>query len=147
MLGRKTYTQDELDHATAAIARQLAAYRKLSKVVADGVADPAADAARAAFEPLFFNNLVLVLDRHFVHRIRPVTGKDTNPLNEVELLADSLIDNDGVLRTGKVVKWVPEQAVTRLHPGDPIALTQAQFGRLSKAFLAEIRERFVAPGA
>jgi hypothetical protein len=33
--------------------------------------------------PLFCNNLMLVLDRRFVHRLRMVTGKAGNPLNEV----------------------------------------------------------------
>ena len=31
MLGRKTYTPEELDHAKKAIDRQLAAYKKLAK--------------------------------------------------------------------------------------------------------------------
>jgi hypothetical protein len=38
-----------------------------------------------AFETLLFNNMILVLDRNFVHRLRMVIGKDGNPLNEVEL--------------------------------------------------------------
>lgn len=33
MLGRKTYTQEGLDHAKAAVAQQLAAYRKLVKAI------------------------------------------------------------------------------------------------------------------
>ena len=34
MLGRKNYTQEELDHCKAAIAQQLAAYKTLVKAVA-----------------------------------------------------------------------------------------------------------------
>ena len=85
MLGRKDYTKEELDHATTAINQQVAAYKKLAKAV-DATDDPKARAALDAFEPLFCNNMTLALDRYFVHRIRPVAGKDTNPLNEVELL-------------------------------------------------------------
>lgn len=33
-----------------------------------------------------------------------VTGKDGNPLNEVEMLSDSLMNNDGVLRGINMIK-------------------------------------------
>ena len=142
MLGRKTYTQDELDHAKTAIARQLAAYGKLVEAV-DAAGDPGAKAALEAFEPLFFNNMTLVLDRWFVHRLRAVAGKDGNPLNEVELLSDSLLSNAGVLRGNNVVKLRAGESVSKLEVGDRIVLGAAQFERLSAAFLAEIETRFV----
>ncbi len=72
MLGRKNYKREELDQCKEAIHKQLAAYKKLVKAI-DGT--------------------TLVLDRYFVHRLRMVTGKDSNPLNEVELLSDSLMNN------------------------------------------------------
>jgi hypothetical protein len=141
MLGRKDYTQEELDNATSAINKQVAAYKKLAKAV-DATADPKAAAALEAFEPLFFNNMTLVLDRSFVHRIRPVTGKDGNPLNEVELLTESLMNNDGVFRGNTVIKYVPEESVLKLNIGDRIRLSAAQFERLAKAFLADIERKF-----
>jgi hypothetical protein len=143
MLGRKTYTQEELDNATAAIVRQLDAYKRLRAAIDGATADPEVAAALEAFEPLLFNNLTLVLDRLFVHRVRIVTGKDGNALNEVELLTDSLMNNDGVLRGNNVVKFVPAQSVLQLEIGDPIGLSAADFERLSEAFLAEIRSRFL----
>ncbi|MDT7743427.1 MAG: hypothetical protein QOE59_2505 [Actinomycetota bacterium] len=36
---------------------------------------------------------LLAPDRRFVHRVRPVAGKDANPLNEVELLVESVLDH------------------------------------------------------
>jgi hypothetical protein len=99
--------------------------------------------ALEAFEPLFFNNMTLVLDRYLVHRLRVVTGKDGNPLNEVELMSDSLMNNDGVLRGNNVIKVIPDQSVLKLNIGDQIRLSAAQFERLCKAFLIEIRSRFL----
>jgi hypothetical protein len=87
--------------------------------------------------------MVLVLDRYFVHRLRQVTGKDANPLNEVELLVDSLMNNGGVLRVSNVIKWIPDQTVLKLKVGDTIQLTAPDFGRLSAAFFADLKRTFV----
>jgi hypothetical protein len=141
MLGRKDYTQEELDHATRAINQQLTAYKKL--LTALNGDDPKVAAAVEAFEPLLFNNMTLVLDRYFVHRLRGVTGKDSNPLNEVELLADSLLNNGGELRGNNVIKYRPEESVLRLELGDPIRISAAEFERLSTAFLADLESKFV----
>jgi hypothetical protein len=135
MLGRKDYTQEELTSCKVAIAAQLEAYRAVE-------ASAAADAL-AAFEGPFFNHMVLALDRYFVHRIRSVSGKDGNPLNEVELIVDSLMLNDGVLRGINVIKYVPGDSVLGLEIGERISLTREQFERLSVAFLAEIERRFM----
>jgi hypothetical protein len=143
MLGRKDYTQEELDHATRAIKQQLAAYKKLVKALGGAGDDPQVAAALHAFEPLLFNNMTLVLDRYFVHRLRGSTGKDGNPLNEVELLADSLINNAGQLRGNNVIKYTPEDSVLKLELGEPIDVSAEQFERLSDAFLAELDAKFV----
>jgi hypothetical protein len=78
-----------------------------------------------------------------VHRLRIVTGKDGNPINEVELISDSLMNNNGVLRGSNVIKYVPEQSVTKLKVGDTIRLTEDDFERLSAAFLDELERKFV----
>ena len=137
MLGRKDYTREEHDHAHAAVDAQLAAYRQLAAMV------PGASDVALAFETALFDNMVLVLDRYFVHRLRVVTGRDCNPLNEVELLADSLMNNGGVLRAGNVVKWVPAKTVLGLAVGDPIRLTADDFERLAAAFFAELEAKFL----
>jgi hypothetical protein len=115
MLGRKAFTQEELDAAREAVA-----------------------------SPHTYNELLLALDRRFVHRVRMVSGKDSNPLNEVELLVESLMNNDGMLRVGTVIKYVPEETVLGLSEGDRIDLDAEQFEKLSKAFLAEIEAKFLS---
>jgi hypothetical protein len=139
MLGRKSYTQEELDSARAAVARQLDAYGSLVDAASGGKVRPVPD----EIEATYFNSMVLVLDRLFVHRLRVVTGKDGNALNEVELLAESLINNKGILRGNNVVKLVPDDSVLKLQVGDPIRLSAVDFERLSSAFLAEIEAKFV----
>jgi hypothetical protein len=74
MLGRKDYSKQELDNATAAINRQVAAYKKLAKAV-EASGDAKAQSALAGFEPLFANSMTMVLDRYFVHRLRQVTAR------------------------------------------------------------------------
>ena len=141
MLGRKTYEKGELDHARTAIQQQTAAHRKLAAALATG-GGPAASALEE-FDRQFFNNLTLVLDRYFVHRIRPVAGKDGNPLNEVELICESLMSNSGIFRGNNVIKYVPAQSVVKLEVGDRIELTADDFDRLSAAFFGELERRFL----
>jgi len=143
MLGRKTYTQDEVDRARSVVEDQLAAYRDLVQAAGTATGRPDAAAVREAFERCFFTNLTVLLDRFFVHRIRPVTGKDGNPLNEVELIVESVIEHGGVMRGNKVIKYVPADSVLGLEDGAPIRLTADDFDRLSTAFLAELERRFV----
>jgi|SRR5947209_6161538 len=142
MLGRKDYTPDELASAQSAVKQQLGAYRKLAKAV-DQTSDPKATAALEALEPVLFNNMALALDRRFVHRLRSVTGKDGNPINELELVSDSLMNNNGSLRGINVIKYVPEDSVLGLDLGDRINLSAAEFERLSKAFFADLEAKYV----
>jgi hypothetical protein len=139
VLGRKDFTHEELDAARASLDVQLAAYRAL----AETVPEPGA-AARDTFEALFCDNLALALDRRFVHRLRTVTGRETNPLSELELVADSLIDNGGVFRTGTVVRYESERSMLGLKPGDRIRMRAEDVERLSHAVLDELEKRFVA---
>ena len=144
MLGRRSYTTKEFDDAHAAIAEQVKAYRAIVKANAGaGAEKKKAAAAIAKFEPLFFNNLLLALDRRFVHRIRAVAGKDANPLNEVELLCTSLMDDDGILTKSTVLKLDPDESATKIQLGERIELTAEQFDRLCAAFFAELKTRFV----
>ncbi|MCU1659024.1 MAG: hypothetical protein JWO57_3680 [Pseudonocardiales bacterium] len=53
MLGRKDYTQEELDHAKTAVDQQLAAYTKLVHAIDNATSDPKVVSALDAFERRF----------------------------------------------------------------------------------------------
>jgi hypothetical protein len=142
VLGRKDYTPDEVSTARKAVEEQIAAYRALAAAV-DATAEPKAVAALAAFEPVLANALVMELDRFFVHRLRAVSGKDGNPLNEVEVLVESLLAGGGALVAHKVIRLRPEGSVLGLAPGEEVRLTVDRFSRLADAFFAELMDRFL----
>jgi hypothetical protein len=60
-----------------------------------------------------------------------------------ELICDSSMDNDGVMRGTNVIRYVPELSVVGIAVGEQIQLTAADFTRLSTAFFAELERRFV----
>ncbi len=72
-----------------------------------------------------------------------VTGKEGNPLNEVEMICDSLLNNNGILRDSNVIKYIPDQSVVKLNVGDKIRITAEEFERLSAAFFAELERKFL----
>lgn len=112
MLCVTTYTKDYVSSCSSKIEAQLAAYRGLVEAARENAGDKSESSAPAAtFESLFFNNLVLVLDRFFVHRARGLEGKDGNPLNEVRLLCDSILQKDGVMTADKTIKYDPAKSV------------------------------------
>jgi hypothetical protein len=131
MLAVTSYPQEFVDQTRARLAAQVAAYN---------------DAARnsLALEAAFFNNLVIVLDRCFVHRVRNAEGKDGNPLNEARVICNSLIENGGVMAADKTIKLEPDQSLLGYAPGDEIKLDAAAFQRLADGFLAEIERRYPA---
>lgn len=83
-----------------------------------------------------------VLDRYFVHRLRIVAGKDCNPLNEVEAICDSVMNNAGIFRAPKLIKNVPDQFVVRLEFGAEIRLTAGEFESLTTSFYADLESKF-----
>ncbi|MCW2751820.1 MAG: hypothetical protein JWR83_2930 [Aeromicrobium sp.] len=128
MLGMKTYPQGHIDACRKRTATQVAAF-------VAGDSSPEAGAA-------FFNNLVIVLDSYFMHRLRGVEGKDGNPLNEVRVLRQSMVENGEIVDADPTIKLNPETSVLGLKVGDTISLTEQDFGRLSEAYFAEIEKRF-----
>jgi hypothetical protein len=148
MLSVSTYSPEHVAASRARVASQIAAYRELAKTAHDRAEpdDAALDAAFAAFEPVFYNNMVLTLDSCFTHRARTQEGKDGNPLNEVRVLCNSLLQNGGVLTADRSINLKPATSVLGYEVGDEINVTEAAFVRLSEAFFAELETRFVQEG-
>jgi hypothetical protein len=71
MLGIRTYTLEYIESCRSRVEADVAAYRQL---VASTHAAAPPDAIEA-FEAAFFNNMVLVLDYLFVHRLRRSKAK------------------------------------------------------------------------
>jgi hypothetical protein len=138
MLGVKTYERDYIDSCRAQMEDMLARYA----AVVDAAGDAWSRAALAELEPKLLNQLVVALDACFVHRIRAIEGKDGNPLNEVRMLAASILQHGAVLTLDKTIKYKLERSVLGIAAGEPIALDPARFAKVLDAFIAEIGARF-----
>lgn len=146
MLCMNNYPQEYIDECRARVASQLAAYRGLVVTAHQQTTDThAVDTAVDTFAPIFFNNLVLVLDNLFIHRTRALEGKDGNPMNEVRVICNSLLNNKGKLLADKSIKLNAAKSVLGLQAGDAINLTEADFVRLSEAFFAAVETVFGMP--
>lgn len=130
MLSVKHYPKDYVDGCRARLRTQLDAY------------DDAG--ASATFRVEFLNNLILVLEQSFVHRMRGNEGKDGNPLNEVRTLAASILTNDAVLTVEPSITYSAERSVLGLDVGDTIAIDLDQFRALADRYFEAIEERFPA---
>ncbi|MQA32161.1 hypothetical protein [Modestobacter roseus] len=135
MLSHSCYSQDHIDARRAAVDDRVAAWRRLSAAVGD-------HAALGEFEPVFFTDLVLVLEGCFVHRGRDVEGEDGNALTEVRVLAASLRSGGRVL-ADRELRYHPGHSVLGHHVGDEIVLREADFVALAKAFFAELEARYL----
>jgi hypothetical protein len=68
MLGVKTYPKAYVKQCRAQIDAELTAYKAIATAAKTSVRD-------RSVRPLFFNNLTVVLDRCFVHRLRGVKAR------------------------------------------------------------------------
>lgn len=129
MLGVKNYSREYIDGCRSRIDADVAAFRAVT-------------GASEEFEHRFFNNLVIVLDAMFVHRLRSVEGKNGNPLNEVRMLNNSMLVNDNIFTADNTIKLKPDNTILRLQFGDAIGLDIAAFVALADAFFAELERLF-----
>jgi len=141
VLGMKKYSKDYIAACRARVDADLGTYRK-----------QVGNAPSKEFEARFFNDQVLLLDYMFVHRLTGIEGKDGNPLNEVRVLCNSLLLNQGRLQVDRLPGWPnsastgmelpPEKSVLKLKVGEEVRLNESDFVRLAKAFFAELEKKF-----
>ena len=145
MLCINKYTQKYIDECRAKITLQLSTYKNLVTAAGKqaGANKVQLNAAVQAFETTFFNNMVLVLDNYFVHRSRTLELKDGNPLNEVRMLCNSMMNNNNKMCADKTIKYDPAKSVLNYKAGDEIKLNKADFVLLFKTFFAEIESKFL----
>ena len=127
------YPQHYIDDCHARMNAQIAAYKNL--ITAASVSNgKAVESAIDTFEPVFFNNLVLMLDQLFVHRSRALELKDGNPLNEVRIVCESLLNNNSKMIASKGIKLDANKSILKYKVGDEIKLSEDDFVQLSEAF-------------
>lgn len=144
MLGVNKYSQKYIDECRSKVDVQLSAYKKLIAAARNKTEkNKFLDSAIESFDPVFFNSMVLVLDAFFVHRIWAVEGKDGNPLNEVRVICNSILNNKNIMDADNTIRMNADKSVLKYKVGDEIELSEAQFAQLSKAFFAEIEKKYL----
>jgi len=129
MLGVKKYPKEYINASRKKVKADVNSFKKYSQ-------------ARGTFEAIFFNNMVLVLETMFMHRLRGQEGKDGNALNEVRMLANSILTNSNKLLADSTIKYNETKAVLKIGLGQEIALSQKDFEKLSDAYFSEIEKKF-----
>jgi hypothetical protein len=145
MLGMRNYTQEYIDRCRSRVDSDLSVYKNLVAAVKNNSAtnETQLNSAIVAFEAVFFNNMVLLLDDFFVHRLRTIEGKDGNPLNEVRVMCDSMMSNNNIMSEDKSINLSPAKSVLKVQFGDEIKLTGADFLLICKASFAEIESKYL----
>ncbi len=129
MPARTAYTSDEIEACRDSCDALLAVWA-------------ANDVEDSTLESLVFVQAVVVLDAWFAHRERDLEGDDGNPMNEVRVIADSVVGNAGTLRVLEPIRWAPERTVLRFAVGDEVEMSANGFERLAAAYLAAIENTY-----
>ncbi|GAB2769038.1 hypothetical protein ACXR8F_13730 [Terrabacter sp. AAH1] len=143
MLGTKEYEPDYVDACRSRVESQVAMFREVAQAARDhGDADVSAlEGALESLEYEYFNNMLIVLEGCFIHRLSAAEGQTGKALHEVRVLARSLVENGGTVLADPELALDPEHTVLGLSAGDPITLTLHQFRRISDAFFREIQSK------
>lgn len=133
MAERNAYTSDEIEACRDSCDALLAAWG-------------ANDVEDSTLESMVFAHAVIVLDAWFAHRQRDLEGDDGNPMNEVRVVADSLMRNAGTLRVEGPITWPARRTVLGFAVGDEVEITADGFERLAAAYLTAIELTYLEIG-
>ena len=137
------YPRPYVQACRARVTAQVDGYRELTAAARRRVLeDSRLRAASAVFAPVFFNNMIVVLDAAFARRDRELEGTDGNALLEVRVVAASLLTERGQMTSYPDISLDPEKTVLKLRPGDEIAVDDTSFLRLAEQFFGEIERRY-----
>ena len=109
-----TIIPGNIDVCRLRVNSQVSAYQKLLTSVRNqmGKNETQLNAAIESFDPLFYNNMVIILDAFFVHRARAIEKKDGNSLNEVRVIYNSMMHNNNIC-TDNTMKLNPARSVLK----------------------------------
>jgi hypothetical protein len=62
--------------------------------------------------------------------------------NEVRMLCDGIMENEGRMSARKAIRYKPETSILKFKAGDEIRLDADDFARLSAAFFDEIEKKY-----
>ena len=143
MLATKEYEPDYVDACRSRVESQVAMFREVAQAARDhGDADVSAlEGALESLEYEYFNNMLIVLEGYFVHRLSGPEGQTGRALHEVRVLARSLVENGGTVLADPATTLDPERSILGLSAGDPITLTLHQFRRVADTFFREIQSK------
>lgn len=144
MLSMNSQPKEYIDECRTKVNQQLASYKNLVATKKQAEANKEQlNSAFESFEPEFFHHMVLALDHYFCHRSRTLEKKDGNPLNEVRMLCNSIMEHDNKLTAEKSIKYKSEKSILKYEIGDEIKLNAEDFEQLSKAFFDEMESKFL----
>src|SRR4030095_16744442 len=129
MLCVNNYPKEYIGECRLRIEDLITSYRNLINTITkqDVHDEIRLNAAIESFESVFFNNMVMVLDSYFIHRSRVIEKKDGNPLNEVRMLCNSMMNNNNILTAESTIKFNPSKSILKFQLGDQISLTEEKF--------------------
>ena len=142
----KEYDGDYIDACRSRVETQTAMFREVAQAARDhGDADVSGlEGALESLESEYFNNMLLVLEGYFVHRLRGVEGKDGNAPQRGARAGPVAHGERRHRHGGRPDRPRPGAERPRTARREPVRLTLQQYTRLSNAFFRELERRFSA---